>query len=96
MDCRSIARAEGVTMGHIRQRKLREGGVRYQAEVRLKGHPTLTATFDVICHQGICASSACTNWGSGSFQGCFTNRVFISRHSIPFQFCKQFLSESKF
>jgi hypothetical protein len=33
-------------MGHIRQRKIREGGVRYQAEVRLKGHPTLTATFD--------------------------------------------------
>jgi hypothetical protein len=23
-----------------------EGGVRYQAEIRLKGHPTLTATFD--------------------------------------------------
>ena len=33
-------------MGHIRQRKLREGGVRYQAEIRLKGYPTLTATFD--------------------------------------------------
>jgi hypothetical protein len=33
-------------MGFIRERKLKEGGVRYQAEVRLKGHPTLTATFD--------------------------------------------------
>lgn len=33
-------------MGHIRQRDLKNGGVRYQAEVRLKGHPTLTAVFD--------------------------------------------------
>ncbi|MDB2614311.1 site-specific integrase [Chlamydiales bacterium] len=33
-------------MGHIRERKLKTGGVRYQAEVRLKGHPTLTAVFD--------------------------------------------------
>lgn len=33
-------------MGNIRERKLKEGGVRYQAEIRLKGHPTLTATFD--------------------------------------------------
>lgn len=33
-------------MGSIRQRKLKEGNVRYQAEVRLKGHPILTAMFD--------------------------------------------------
>ncbi len=33
-------------MGHIRQRTLKKGGTRYQAEVRLKGHPTLTAMFD--------------------------------------------------
>lgn len=33
-------------MGYIRPRNLKEGGVRYQAEVRLKGHPVLTATFD--------------------------------------------------
>ncbi len=33
-------------MGHIRQRALKDGGMRYQAEVRLKGHPTLTAVFD--------------------------------------------------
>ena len=33
-------------MGSIRPRKLKEGGVRYQAEIRLKGHPTLAATFD--------------------------------------------------
>ena len=33
-------------MGFIRERKLKEGGVRFQAEIRLKGHPTLTATFD--------------------------------------------------
>lgn len=33
-------------MGHIRQRALQGGGSRYQAEVRLKGHPTLTAMFD--------------------------------------------------
>lgn len=33
-------------MGYIRETKLKKGGVRYQAEVRLKGHPTLTATFD--------------------------------------------------
>lgn len=33
-------------MGHIRERKLKEGGTRYQAEIRLKGYPTLTATFD--------------------------------------------------
>ncbi len=37
---------KGVKMGHIRQRKLKNGGTRYQAEVRLKGHPTLTAMFD--------------------------------------------------
>ncbi len=33
-------------MGHIRERSLKDGGTRYQAEVRLKGHPTLTAMFD--------------------------------------------------
>lgn len=33
-------------MGHIRERELKRGGVRYQAEIRLKGHPTLTAMFD--------------------------------------------------
>lgn len=33
-------------MGHIRERILKDGGVRYQAEVRLKGHPSLTAMFD--------------------------------------------------
>jgi len=33
-------------MGHIRSRKLKNGGFRYQAEVRLKGYPTLTAMFD--------------------------------------------------
>ncbi len=33
-------------MGYIRETKLKKGGVRYQAEVRLKGHPTLTAMFD--------------------------------------------------
>jgi len=33
-------------MGYIRERKLKDGGTRYQAEVRLKGHPTLTAMFD--------------------------------------------------
>lgn len=33
-------------MGHIRERDLKDGGVRYQAEIRLKGHPTLTASFD--------------------------------------------------
>lgn len=33
-------------MGHIRERAIKSGGVRYQAEIRLKGHPTLTAVFD--------------------------------------------------
>lgn len=33
-------------MGFIRERKLKNGGTRYQAEVRLKGHPMLTAAFD--------------------------------------------------
>lgn len=33
-------------MGHIRERNLKNGGVRYRAEVRLKGHPCLTAMFD--------------------------------------------------
>lgn len=33
-------------MGHIRERELKDGGVRFQAEIRLKGHPTLTASFD--------------------------------------------------
>jgi integrase len=33
-------------MGYIREVPLKKGGRRYQAEVRLKGHPTQTATFD--------------------------------------------------
>ncbi len=33
-------------MGYIRQRNLQDGSTRFQAEVRLKGHPILTATFD--------------------------------------------------
>jgi hypothetical protein len=33
-------------MGHIRERNLKNVGVRYQAEVCLKGHPCLTAMFD--------------------------------------------------
>ncbi len=33
-------------MGHIRERELKNGGTRFQAEVRLKGHPILTAMFD--------------------------------------------------
>ncbi len=33
-------------MGFIRERKVKSGGVRYQAEIRLKGHPMLTAAFD--------------------------------------------------
>jgi integrase len=33
-------------MGFIRERKIKNGGVRYQAEVRLKGHPMQTAVFD--------------------------------------------------
>lgn len=33
-------------MGYIRQRELKKGGVRFQAEIRLKGHRTLTAMFD--------------------------------------------------
>ena len=33
-------------MGHIRERKLKSGAARYQAEIRLKGNPTLTAIFD--------------------------------------------------
>jgi tRNA(Leu) C34 or U34 (ribose-2'-O)-methylase TrmL len=33
-------------MGHIRERKVKNGGIRYHAEVRLKGHPSLTASFD--------------------------------------------------
>lgn len=33
-------------MGFIRERKLKGGAVRFQAEVRLKGHPMLTAGFD--------------------------------------------------
>ncbi|MBX9744709.1 MAG: site-specific integrase [Chlamydiales bacterium] len=33
-------------MGSIRERSLKNGSTRYQAEVRLKGHPTLTAMFD--------------------------------------------------
>ncbi|MBS0649426.1 MAG: site-specific integrase [Verrucomicrobia bacterium] len=33
-------------MGFIRERKLKNGNTRYQAEIRLKGHPMLTAAFD--------------------------------------------------
>ena len=33
-------------MGHIRERNLKNGEMRYQAEIRLKGHPRLTAMFD--------------------------------------------------
>lgn len=33
-------------MGFIRTRKLKNGSTRYQAEIRLKGHPMLTAAFD--------------------------------------------------
>jgi integrase len=33
-------------MGYIRERNLKNGGVRYQAEIRLKGHRTRTAVFD--------------------------------------------------
>lgn len=33
-------------MGFIRERKLKNGAVRYQAEIRLKGHKPLSATFD--------------------------------------------------
>jgi hypothetical protein len=33
-------------MGYIRERKLKDGGVRDQAEIRLKGHPTRAAVFD--------------------------------------------------
>jgi len=33
-------------MGYIRQRDIKDGSTRYQAEVRLKGHKTLTATFN--------------------------------------------------
>lgn len=36
----------GVKMGHIRERILKDGSIRYQAEIRLKGHPTLTAMYD--------------------------------------------------
>jgi len=33
-------------MGYIRQRNIKDGTTRYQAEIRLKGHNTLTATFN--------------------------------------------------
>jgi integrase len=33
-------------MGHIKERSLKDGKVRFQAEIRLKGHPTLSASFD--------------------------------------------------
>ena len=33
-------------MGHIRPRPIKGGGFRFQAEVRLKGHPTLSAMFN--------------------------------------------------
>lgn len=32
-------------MGYIRERKTKENTTRFQAEIRVKGHPTLTATF---------------------------------------------------
>ena len=32
-------------MGSIRERNLKEGGTRYQCEIRMKGHPMLSATF---------------------------------------------------
>jgi integrase len=37
---------KGANMGYIRETKLKKGGTRFQAEVRLKGHPPLTAIFD--------------------------------------------------
>jgi hypothetical protein len=33
-------------LGFIRERKIKGGSVRYQAEVRLKGHPMQSAVFD--------------------------------------------------
>ena len=33
-------------MGFIRQRNTKNGAIRFQTEIRLKGHKTLTATFD--------------------------------------------------
>ena len=33
-------------MGYIRERNLKNGSTRYQAEIRLKGHRILTAMFD--------------------------------------------------
>lgn len=33
-------------MAHIRERKLKNGKVRYQVEIRMKGHPIISATFD--------------------------------------------------
>ncbi|QLH36821.1 MAG: hypothetical protein HWD61_12330 [Parachlamydiaceae bacterium] len=33
-------------MRYIRERKLKDGGVRYQAEIRLKGHSAGIAVFD--------------------------------------------------
>ncbi|NGX37633.1 MAG: putative prophage phiRv2 integrase [Chlamydiae bacterium] len=33
-------------MGYIRQRNIKDGSTRFQAEIRLKGHKTLTATFN--------------------------------------------------
>lgn len=41
-----IDEKKGVKMGYIRQRELKGGGFRYHAEIRLKGHRTITATFD--------------------------------------------------
>ena len=37
---------KGTKVGFIRERKLKKGGIRYQAEIRLKGHPMITAAFD--------------------------------------------------
>ena len=33
-------------MGSIRERNLKEGGTRNQCEIRMKGHPIISATFD--------------------------------------------------
>ncbi len=33
-------------MAHIRERKLKDGNIRYQAEIRMKGQPIICATFD--------------------------------------------------
>lgn len=45
-------------MGHIRQRKLKNGNVRYQAEIRLKGHPLMTVVVDRRTDASNCGSSS--------------------------------------